>query len=106
MNEPDNFGLELASRIALHEALLENLYTNLLRKMPDGQHRWESFSRQLEETMASLQPGQDPQTEEEKQWLHQHRAYSQQLARQFTEKVAGNVMWQNAEAENRKGPLQ
>ena len=106
MNEPDSFGLELASRIALHEALLENLYTNLLRKMPDGATRWENFSRQLQDTMGSLQPGSDPQTEEERQWLHKHRAYSQELALRFTEKVAGNVLWQNASAENDKEPPQ
>ena len=94
MTEPDSFGLELASRIALHEALLENLYTNLLRKMPDAGARWESFSRQLDETMATLQPTVDTETEEEKLWLQKHRAYSQELARQFTAKVAGNLLAQ------------
>ena len=92
MSEPYNFGLELASRLALHEALLENLYTNLLRKMPDAEARWQTFGQLLEQSLGALQPLEEPRTEEERQWLQKQRARSQQLAREFTAKVARNAL--------------
>ena len=92
MSQPDNFGLELASRLALHEALLENLYTNLLRKMPDAEARWQTFGQLLEQSLGALQPLEEPRTEEERQWLQKQRARSQQLAREFTAKVARNAL--------------
>ncbi|RGE45008.1 hypothetical protein DZC30_11715 [Comamonas testosteroni] len=94
MNLPDNFGLELASRLALHEALLENLYTNLLRKMPDAQERWKGFEELLVQAMGDLQPPRDLQSEEERQWLEQQRATAQMLARQFAARVAAHQGWQ------------
>ena len=92
MNPSDNFGLELASRLALHEALLENLYTNLLRKMPDAEARWQTFGQLLEQSLGALQPAQEPRTEEERQWLLRQRARSQELAREFTAKVARSAL--------------
>ena len=93
MNLPDNFGLELASRLALHEALLENLYTNLLRKMPQAQERWKDFEDLLVHAMGDLQPPRELQSEEERQWLEQQRAASQNLARQFAARVASHQGW-------------
>ena len=93
MNLPDNFGLELASRLALHEALLENLYTNLLRKMPDAPNRWKGFEDLLVHAMGDLQPARDLQSDEERQWLEQQRAMSQALARQFVTRVAAHQGW-------------
>ncbi|QXZ08557.1 hypothetical protein KUF54_10680 [Comamonas sp. Y33R10-2] len=93
MNLPDTFGLEIASRLALHEALLENLYTNLLRKMPDGQQRWKGFEEMLVQAMGDLQAPRELQSEEEKQWLAQQRATTQLLARQFVARVASNQNW-------------
>ena len=89
MKLPDNFGLELASRLALHEALLENLYTNLLRKMPDAQERWKGFEEMLVHAMGELQ------SEDEKQWLEQQRAMSQLLAKQFVARVASHQAWED-----------
>ena len=91
MSQSDHFGLELASRIALHEALFENIYTNLLRKMPDGEARWDHFSEQLQQLLGALQAPEEPKSEEERDWLTQHRARSQELAREFTAKVARNL---------------
>ena len=96
MNQPDNFGLELASRLALHEALLENLYTNLLRKMPDAQSRWKSFEDMLVQSLGELQAPQEAPSEKERQWLEQQRAVSQDLARQFVARVASNQGWKDA----------
>ena len=93
MNPSDNFGLELASRLALHEALLENLYTNLLRKMPEAQERWKGFEALLVQAMGDLQPPRDLQSEEERQWLEQQRATAQMLARQFAARVAAHQDW-------------
>ena len=93
MNPSDNFGLELASRLALHEALLENLYTNLLRKMPDAQERWKGFEDLLVHAMGDLQPPRELQSDEERQWLTQQRATAQALARQFTARVASHQGW-------------
>ena len=93
MNQPDNFGLELASRLALHEALLENLYTNLLRKMPQAQDRWKDFEEMLVQAMGDLQPAHELQSEEERQWLEAQRAASQNLARQFAARVATHQGW-------------
>ena len=93
MKLPDNFGLELASRLALHEALLENLYTNLLRKMPDAQDRWKGFEEMLVHAMGELQPPRELQSEDEKQWLEQQRAMSQLLAKQFVARVASHQVW-------------
>ena len=93
MNLPDNFGLELASRLALHEALLENLYTNLLRKMPDAQERWKSFEDMLVQSLGELQPPNEMASDEERQWLEQQRAASQNLAQQFVARVAANQGW-------------
>lgn len=93
MNLPDNFGLELASRLALHEALLENLYTNLLRKMPEAQERWKDFEEMLIQAMGNLQAPHELQSDEERQWLEQQRAASQNLARQFVARVASNQGW-------------
>ena len=94
MNLPDNFGLEIASRLALHEALLENLYTNLLRKMPDAQERWKGFEDMLVQAMGDLQPPRELQSEDEKQWLAQQRATSQLLAKQFVARVASHQEWE------------
>ena len=96
MNLPDNFGLELASRLALHEALLENLYTNLLRKMPDAQERWKSFEDMLVQSLGELQPPSEMASDEERQWLEQQRAASQNLAQQFVARVASNQGWSQA----------
>ena len=93
MNLPDNFGLELASRLALHEALLENLYTNLLRKMPQAQERWKDFGDLLVHAMGDLQPPHELQSDEERQWLEQQRSASQNLARQFVARVASHQGW-------------
>lgn len=93
MNLPDHFGLEIASRLALHEALLENLYTNLLRKMPDAQERWKGFEDMLVHAMGELQPPRELQSDEERQWLEQQRATAQMLARQFTARVADHQEW-------------
>ena len=93
MNLPDHFGLEIASRLALHEALLENLYTNLLRKMPEAQERWKGFEALLVQAMGDLQPPRDLQSEEERQWLEQQRATAQMLARQFAARVAAHQDW-------------
>ena len=93
MNLPETFGLEIASRLALHEALLENLYTNLLRKMPDAQDRWKGFEEMLVHAMGELQPPRELQSEDQKQWLEQQRAMSQLLAKQFVARVANHQAW-------------
>ena len=93
MNTPDNFGLDLASRLAVHEALLENLYTNLLRKMPDAQERWKNFEELLTNNLKDIQLSQESQTPEERKWLEMQRDYAQHLAKQFTARVAANQDW-------------
>ena len=99
MNLPETVGLEIASRLALHEALLENLYTNLLRKMPDAQERWKGFEEMLVHAMGELQPPRELQSEDEKQWLEQQRATSQLLARQFVARVASHQAWDEKPAQ-------
>ena len=73
--------------------MLENLYTNLLRKMPEAQERWKGFEALLVQAMGDLQPPRDLQSEEERQWLEQQRATAQMLARQFAARVAAHQDW-------------
>ena len=94
MNEPvhiKDFNLELATRIALHEVLLEKAFAHLLQGNPNAHAQWEAVGHVLEHVMATLPAGEGEMDDYQAQLLHAQRTRGQELAKNFVKKVARNL---------------
>jgi hypothetical protein len=90
MNTPNDFGIDLGTRIALHNMLLQKLFARLAREQGDP----EQFLRNIErDLVASFEPdvlnadGANL-TPQQQDWLKQQSAFGKDLASQFIKKTA------------------
>jgi hypothetical protein len=91
MNEPqklDDFTVELATRIALHEVLLEKAFAQLLRGNPNALAQWDAVGDQLVHVMATLPGDEEGMDDYQVRFLHAQRERGQELAKNFVKKVA------------------
>jgi hypothetical protein len=91
VNEPqkiDDFTLELATRISLHEVLLEKTFAQLLRGNPNALAQWDAVGEQLVHVMATLPAGQEELDDYQTRFLDAQRARGQELAKNFVKKVS------------------
>ena len=91
MNEPrelDDFTVELATRIALHEVLLEKTFAQLLHGNPNALAQWEAVGDQLVHVMATLPASAEGMDDYQSHFLHAQRSLGQELAKNFVKKVS------------------
>lgn len=88
MNRPDDFGLDLATRIALHEMLLQKLYGQWFQNNPNAEERLATLERSLLEsfTPQNLAPA-GTSDEQTNAWVKAQGEYGQALAQRFVEKI-------------------
>lgn len=93
MERPENFGLDLATRIALHEMLIQKLFANLLRDHPNLDDALDQLRHSLTSSfdVSVLNAGGAPLTEPQQEWVRQQSAYGKQLSNRFVSKIEGFV---------------
>lgn len=87
---PDEFMQEMAARLALHEVLLEQVFSHLLAGHPEAVQQWKLTGDAIVKVMGSLHQPQDLAGLEDWQvhWMENQRSLGQEMAQRFVDKVA------------------
>jgi len=93
MNKPDDFGLDLATRIALHEMLLQKLLMEVISKRPDAHQALRDIGDSLSASfdVSTLTAGGSSLTDEGHDWVQKQSAYGKEISEKFILKMARKI---------------
>ncbi len=89
MTQPDDFGIDLATRIALHEMLLEKLFYNVIKERADSAEALEKLRESLNRSfdVSTLHSGYNTLQREDQAMVEQQSAWGKELSDKFVDKV-------------------
>lgn len=89
-SQPDDFSVDLATRIALHETLLEKLFLEVLKSRPDPKAALETLRESLDGSfdVSALNAGGASPSAEHQEFVRQQSLYGKELSAKFATKVA------------------
>lgn len=89
MAKPMDFGLDLATRIAMHEILLQRLFFEEIRTHSDPERSLEALKKSLLDSfdVSALRHGGEPLTEDQEEQVRQQSAYGKEISENFIKKV-------------------
>lgn len=90
MPQPDDFGLDLATRIALHEMLIQKLFAEYIARQPDADAALRTLKTSLVQSFEvdSLNHGAAPLDAAQAAFVREQSRYGKELAERFVGKVA------------------
>lgn len=97
MPQPNDFGLDLASRLAMHEMLLQRLFVEYMRRQPNP----DDALAELRQTLISnfdpemLNAGKANLSGLQNAWVQQQSLHGKELAARFITKVAAGIELRN-----------
>lgn len=87
MQKLNEFEVELSTRIALHEVLLEHLFAHLLEGNPNARKQWTAVGEGVVRVMGSLSNRGGDMEDHQAHFLRAQRERGKVLAANFVEKV-------------------
>lgn len=89
-SKPDDFSVDLATRIALHEILLEKLFLEVLKSRPDPKAALETLRGSLVGSfdVAALNAGGKELSAGQQEFVRQQSLYGKELSDNFASKLA------------------
>ncbi|WP_126312900.1 hypothetical protein [Delftia acidovorans] len=91
MEQPDDFGLELSTRTALHEMLLQKIVGEWIQNSPDPKERLEALEHSLVQSFSLEHFVSRELTPEGQEYVKLQSKYGQELARRFAQKIKRSV---------------
>ena len=93
MPQPNDFGLDLASRLAMHEMLLQRLFVEYMRRQPNAD---EALAELRQSLMSNFEPdllnaGKANLSALQTAWVQQQSLHGKELAARFITKVAAGL---------------
>lgn len=93
MPQPNDFGLDLASRLAMHEMLLQRLFVEYMRRQPNAD---EALAELRQSLMSNFEPdllnaGKANLSALQTAWVQQQSLHGKELAARFVTKVAAGI---------------
>jgi hypothetical protein len=89
MSQPDDFGLDLATRIAVHEMLLQKLFIEAMQNRNDPDAALDTMLGSLLASFEvdTLNGGHRPQSEAEANFVLKQSEYGKELSAKFVNKI-------------------
>ncbi|KEH08277.1 hypothetical protein GY14_20785 [Delftia tsuruhatensis] len=93
MPQPNDFGLDLASRLAMHEMLLQRLFVEYMRRQPNVD---DALAQLRQSLMSNFEPdllnaGKANLSALQTAWVQQQSLHGKELAARFITKVAAGI---------------
>lgn len=89
-SQPDDFSVDLATRIALHEILLEKLFLEVVKSRPDPKAALEALRESLADSfdISALNSGEKALSAGQQDFVRQQSLYGKELSDKFASKIA------------------